>query len=95
MVWMELVRFRTTAAHLKDVDELLFEATKHVEGDKGLIRLRVYRSISLPTDIAVSLVWGTKPEVDSGSRAGLSICDSLKSLGLVDHSIWIEKTPPA
>ena len=94
MVWMEMVRLRTTGAHLKDVYELLFEAAKCVETEKDLVRLRIYGSVSLPTDIAISLVWDIRPEVDSGSRAGLSICDSLKSFGLVDHSIWMEKTPP-
>jgi hypothetical protein len=94
MVWMEMIRLRTTATRMKEVDNLLFEATKHVEGDEGLIRLRVYRSVSLHTDIAISLIWGIQPEVAGGSRAGLSIGDALKTFGLVDHSIWIEKTPP-
>jgi hypothetical protein len=92
---MEMVRLRTTDGQLKEVDNLLFEAARHVENSDRLIRLRIYRSVSLPTDIAISLVWDAKPETDSGSRAGLSICDALKTFGLVDHSIWIEKTPPA
>lgn len=94
MVWMEMIRLRTTTGQLKDVDNMLFDAARDVENTKGLIRLRIYRSVSLPTDIAVSLVWDTKPEADSGSRAGICICDTLKSFGLVDHSIWVEKTPP-
>jgi hypothetical protein len=94
MVWMEMIRLRTTTAHMREVDSLLFEATRHAEGDEGLIRLRIYRSASLLTDIAVSLVWDTSPGAAAGSRAGLSISTALKSFGLVDHSVWIEKTAP-
>jgi len=91
MMWMEMIRLRTARYHMEDVNNLLLDAAKQAESQDGLLRLCIYQSMSLETDLALSLVWRTRPEAGAGSRVGRSICNVLESFGLVDHSVWIPR----
>jgi hypothetical protein len=91
MLWMEMIRLRTTQGHLKGAVDLLLDAARHVAGADGLVRVHMYDNASLHTDLALSLIWDTSSPEQRGSRAALSISDTLKNFGLVEHSIWLEK----
>lgn len=91
---MEMIRLRTTQGHLKHAADLLLEAARHVTGADGLVRVHMYDNISFQTDLALSLTWDTNSPEQRGSRAALSISDTLKNFGLVEHSIWLEKGTP-
>jgi hypothetical protein len=93
MVWVEMIRLRTTGFHEKMVKEMLNDAVHQAEGQPGLLHLRVYNSVSLATDMALTLVWDTDSYSGKGSKAGLVMADTFKTFGLVDHSVWIERAP--
>ncbi len=91
MVWMEMIRLRTSLGRVEDAGNLLLAAVQQAIGEGGLVKLRVYSSVSSHTDLALSLVWNTSSLEQPGSRAGLSISELLKGFGLVDHSVWVER----
>ena len=91
MRWMEMIRLRTTHAQLENVAGLLLDTMRSAVGEAGLVRIHMYNSASYQTDLALSLTWDTNSFQHEGSRAGLSISEALKTFGLVEHSIWVEK----
>ena len=82
---------RTTEGHLERAADLLLDAARHVAGEDGLVRVHMYDNASFQTDLALSLTWDTNSPDHRGSRAALSISDTLRNFGLVEHSIWLEK----
>lgn len=82
---------RTTQAQLENVAGLLLDTMKGAAGEAGLVRINMYDSASYQTDLALSLTWDTDALRHEGSKAGLSIREALKTFGLVEHSIWVEK----
>jgi hypothetical protein len=46
----------------------------------------------VPGYFALRLFWNTDTPQTQGSMIGLSLTQALKVFGLVDHSVWIEKT---
>jgi hypothetical protein len=91
MLWMEMIRLRTTHAQLENVAGLLLDTVRRAVGEAGLVRIHMYNSASYQTDLALSLTWDTNSFHHEGSRAGLSISEALRTFGLVEHSIWVEK----
>jgi hypothetical protein len=92
MVWMEMIRLRTTQAHFDNVADLLLDTVRRAAGESGLVRIHKYNSASYQTDMASSLVWDTTSFLHEGGRAGLSTSETLNTFGLVEHSIWVEST---
>ena len=91
---MEMIRLRTTPSQMQAVARLILDSVKHAAGESGLLRVHMYHSANYQTDLALSLTWETNAMQQRGSRAGLSISEALKSFGLVEHSIWMEKDTP-
>ncbi|MGD0232521.1 MAG: hypothetical protein ABSC19_19580 [Syntrophorhabdales bacterium] len=88
---MEIIRLRTTQAHVHNVADMLLDTAERATGEDGLLQVRMYKSASYQTDMALCLTWDTSPPRQQGSRTGLSISEALKTFGLVEHSIWVEK----
>ena len=88
---MEMIRLRTTQSQMEAVARLILDNVKQAARESGLLRVHMYHSANYQADLALSLTWETKDMHRRGSRAGLSISEALKSFGLVEHSIWMEK----
>jgi hypothetical protein len=76
------------------VDELMAlakEIPKSANG-QGLHDAMVSCHVSVPGYFALRLFWNTDTPQTRGSMTGLSLTQALKVFGLVDHSVWIEKT---
>ncbi|MGD0233690.1 MAG: hypothetical protein ABSC55_04035 [Syntrophorhabdales bacterium] len=91
MVWMEMIRLRTTEGQSEAALGLLRYSVRNVAKEPGLVQIHVYNSASFHSDLALSLVWDTHVPHRQGSRTGLSISETLNAFGLVEHSIWVEK----
>ena len=86
-----MIRLRTTPSQLPAVARLILDNVGHAAGESGLLRVHMYHSANYQTDLALSLSWETDAMQQGGSRAGLSISEALKSFGLVEHSVWMER----
>ncbi len=76
---------------MDNVSGLLLETLRRTAKEAGLVGMRMYHNASYQTDLALSLTWDTNALRHEGSRAGLAISEALKTFGLVEHSIWLEK----
>jgi hypothetical protein len=92
MVWMEMIRLRTTEGRGEAALGLLNHSLNHLTKEEpGLVQIHVYNSASFRNDLALSLVWNTHVPHRQGSRTALSISETLNAFGLVEHSVWVEK----
>jgi hypothetical protein len=64
-------------------------------GLPGLVGVGFYRSFTAPTDLSLHLSWSGTAIEAHGSPLGLIIAESLKDLGLLDHSAWIKERTDA
>jgi hypothetical protein len=55
------------------------------------VEVVVYNHASVPGYFAIRLFWPSEPPLVQGSPLGMGIMQTLKTFGLVDHSVWIEK----
>jgi len=87
MKWLEIIVLRTTGMADQPIHLL-----KHVAGSSpapGLKEASVCSHASIPGDFALTLLWETEKTKPWGSDLAIGLIQELKSLGLVDHSIWI------
>ena len=57
----------------------------------GLLETALYNHVSIPGCFAMQLAWDTETPNIHGSLLGLRLTQTMKSLGMVDHSVWIGK----
>ncbi|MBN1382807.1 MAG: hypothetical protein JXA41_14135 [Deltaproteobacteria bacterium] len=59
-------------------------------GCQGFRDVMVSTHATIPGCFALMLFWDTVDPQPKGSLLGLNLTQSLKTFGLVDHSVWIE-----
>jgi hypothetical protein len=78
MKWLETIKVQAAAGQESALEHELEAA--------------LYSHASVPGHFAIRLFWDTECPQIRGSIVGLSLAESLKAFGLVDHSVWIEMT---
>ena len=93
MKWLETIRVQSATGKEKTTENelaiLLREIRKNTER-KGLQEATVSSHASVPGCFALRLFWDTDDPQFNGSLLGMSLAQSLKIFGLVNHSVWIE-----
>ena len=93
MRWTETIKVQSGPDKVKTTQkELIFLAREINENTdpQKLLEATVLCHTLVPGLFALSLSWNTDEPRIGGSALGLSLTQSLKVLGLVDHSMWIE-----
>ncbi|MBN1849011.1 MAG: hypothetical protein JW932_10535 [Deltaproteobacteria bacterium] len=93
MKWMETIRVQSaTGKDQTTLRELIFlkSEIKRDFGFQGLRDVMVSSHVSIPGCFVLMLFWDTDNPQAKGSPIGMSLAQSLKNFGLVDHSVWIE-----
>ena len=93
MWWMETIRVQSaTGKEQITLRELTFLGSEIRENPdcQGLREATVLSHASIPGCFALLLFWDTDGPQHGGSPLGMNLAQSLKSFGLVDHSVWIE-----
>jgi hypothetical protein len=90
MRWLEIVRLRSAGDYGSLVDELLGQIPA-LERIAGLVEIRSYLHPEIENDLSVHIFWESPVCKGNGSTIGDQIAYALRELGLVDHSVWIEK----
>lgn len=94
MKWMETLRVQTAGNRKGDAGQELSALVQDVHKSReceGLMDLLLYSHGSMPGFFAIHLFWDTECCQIRGSLPGLSLAQTLKSFGMVDHSVWVEK----
>ena len=93
MRWMETIKVQSaTGKEHATQGELTFLAREVQENpdNQGLREAAVSSHATVYGCFALRLFWDTDDPKPSGSALGMSLAQSLKAFGLVDHSVWIE-----
>ncbi len=94
MKWVEIIALRSGNINTELMDELL----KGIEGSdsltdtlKHLLEIKTYYHSVVETDLSIHIYWESEGENQHKSPLGLRIFSALRSTGLLNHSVWIER----
>jgi len=82
---------RTQPRREKKVMDLLLEAAESLTRNKRLESARVFSHESAPVGFSLILTWDTESIPIQGSETSMLILDGVKTLGLVDHTVLVER----
>lgn len=94
MRWIETIKVQSATGKEQAVENELIVLAREAQKSlncQGLQEAIVSCHASLPGHLAIRLYWDTECPQIQGSLLGLSLAQSLRDFGLVDHSVWIEK----
>jgi hypothetical protein len=91
MRWLEEIRLRTQPRREKEVTEVLLEMAESVHENKELESASVYCHQAEPGGFSLILSWYTASIPMRGSDTAMLILEGLKPLGLLDHTVMVEK----
>ena len=93
MKWVETIKVQAAgnreSAIGKELTALAHDIRRSPECP-GLLEAALCSHVSVPGHLAIRLIWDTECPQTQGSLLGLSLAQSLRDFGLVDHSVWIE-----
>lgn len=95
MKWLETIKVQVAAGQESALEHELTALALDVRKSSdspGLLEAALYSHASVPGHFAIRLFWDTECPQIRGSMVGLSLAESMKAFGLVDHSVWIEMT---
>ena len=93
MRWMETIKVQSATGKEHAAEHeltLLADDVKKNPDRQGLREAAVSSHATVHGCFALRLFWDTDDPKPSGSALGISLAQSLKAFGLVDHSVWIE-----
>jgi hypothetical protein len=93
--WMETIRVQSATGKEKAVENELILLAREIQENidsQELGAVTVFRNTLVPGCFALWLFWDTDEPRTRGSALGMSLAQSLKVFGLVDHCIWIESS---
>jgi hypothetical protein len=93
MRWLETIKVQSATGKEKATENELSIVVREIRKNtdrQGLQEAAVSSHASVPGCFALRLFWDTDDPQSRGSLLGMSLTQSLKVFGLVDHSVWIE-----
>jgi hypothetical protein len=92
MKWIEIIEVRVAGNAWNQVDTHMQEFMDQVEQETGKSGARMYTSMMLDTDLSIHLFHDSGEAEIRKSSLGFRLVSALKSFGLVNHTIWIERS---
>jgi hypothetical protein len=93
MKWLETIKVQSATGKEKTTENELSILVREIRKNtdrQGLQEAAVSNHASVPGCFALRLFWDTDDPQSRGSLLGMSLAQSLKIFGLVNHSVWIE-----
>lgn len=91
--WLEMIRVQTSSGQAITTENEFIALVSDIQKNPdypGLVEFTIYCHASVPSYFSIHLSWNsTYPQI-RGSVAGLTLAQTLKTFGLVDHSVWME-----
>ena len=87
---LEMIIFQVAENDRKGVESLMEEFTIEMSREPHEVEMSLYRHAALTTDVCIMLKSKAGPQARKATRVGLHLAASLKSIGLVDHTCWVE-----
>ena len=90
MSWLEIITVRTGGSAER---EKALEVLEHMEAPKaagGPLSIKMYLNAVLETDLSIHIHWNAETMHQGKSSLGLQLAQTLKDVGLTNHTIWVE-----
>jgi hypothetical protein len=95
MKWVEIITLRSPSKiNGQFIDELLKgvdESDSPTDTPEHLVDITIYHHSVVETDLSLHIYWESEAGNQHKSPLGLRIFSALKSNGLLNHSVWIER----
>ena len=92
MKWIEIIELRSAGKTLEQLEIHLQEFIDQVEKETEKQTAKLYTRMMIETEFfSIHLLHDSSEVYNSGSSLGIRLVSALKSYGLVNHTIWIEK----
>ena len=91
MKWIEIIELRSAGNTRKQLETHLQEFIEQVEKKTEKQTVKLYTRMMIDTDVSIHLFHDSSQVKNRGSSLGIRLVSALKSYGLVNHTIWIEK----
>jgi len=91
MKWIEIIELRSAGNTRKQLETHLQELIKQMEKKTEKQTVKLYTRMVIDTDVSIHLLHDSSKVNNRGSFLGITLVSALKSYGLVNHTIWIEK----
>jgi hypothetical protein len=95
MKWVEIITLRSPSKiNSQFIDELLKgvgESDSPTDTLKHLLEIKTYYHSLVETDLSIHIFWESEKENQDKTPLGLKLSSALKPLGLLNHSVWIER----
>jgi hypothetical protein len=91
MKWVEIITLRSPANISIEFLDALLGQVGNFDIPKHLVELKIYHHSVVETDLSIHIYWKSEQESQQKSPIGLRISSALRNMGLLNHSIWIEK----
>jgi hypothetical protein len=85
---LEIIHLRSFGEPWESLIDLIRESVG--SGEERTRTVRVYRQSGLSADLAVHIRHGRMTDPEGRSEMGLRLAASLRSYGLVKHTVWEE-----
>lgn len=93
MRWVETIKVQSATGEEHTAEHALTVVARDIQmnpGRQGLREAAVSSHATVYGYFALRLFWETDDPNPSGSVLGISLAQTLKAFGLVDHSVWFE-----
>ncbi|MBT4266799.1 MAG: hypothetical protein HOD85_21570 [Deltaproteobacteria bacterium] len=91
MKWIEIIELRSAGTSCNLLEVQLKEFMEQLANKSSKQMVKFYSRIMIDTSMSIHLYHNSSEVSHKGSSLGLKMASVLKSHGLVNHSIWIEK----
>lgn len=93
MKWFETIKVQAASGQETALENELVEmaiTARKSSVCQSLVKIILSRHLTSPGFFGIHLWWETDEPPNQGSTPGLSLTQTLKEYGLVEHAVWIE-----
>ncbi|KAA3612011.1 MAG: hypothetical protein D8M58_19890 [Calditrichaeota bacterium] len=92
MNWLEIIELRSTHSNKSFVKLQLNEMVKEVNKKSRTKIIMMYNRLAVDGDFQIHLLHKSKEADINGSPLGAQLVSTLKEYGLINHSVWIQRS---
>ncbi len=87
---LEIIELRTARKQQDDLLKYFSALVESLSNKNEVDEFRIYSRVESETDFSIHIFYDATDPTEEGTKLGLSLIDTLKPFGLVNHSIWGE-----
>lgn len=92
MAWLEIIEIRAVGSNRELLASQLRSLRNKLKKNADMKDVKIYRRVMLETDYSIHLFHSSKKADTGCSPICTRLTQSLKDFGLVNHTVWIEKS---